>query len=246
MKKIKDSVDLKELENFGYKFDDTVFGGYIKRINNGNNTIAILINVNNPQYTKREIYINSTDWLHNLAFSIQSKVQEDFIKDLIDAELVEDIKPKIIFLDVDGVLNYYKFHLTNEKIVSVSEDCVENLKSLIQKTKAKVVLSSTWRFHKSRIDLLEKTIGIKFYDILPDDTVRDSEGNAIKDNNGYMQWLTRGQLIKNWLSLHDHSKYIILDDDSDGMEGMNLLQSNYMRGGFTSELLELAISMLEE
>lgn len=52
---------------------------------------------------------------------------------------------KVIFLDIDGVLNVYpqgfdeygsKFH----------PHFVENLKCLIEKTEAKILISSTWRF----------------------------------------------------------------------------------------------------
>lgn len=58
---------------------------------------------------------------------------------------------KVIFLDVDGVLNREN---TEGKF---EEECVEALKYIVNKTAAKVVLSSTWRFTvETRNELLAK------------------------------------------------------------------------------------------
>lgn len=52
---------------------------------------------------------------------------------------------KVIFLDIDGVLNTEKRLLNNNGELYVEKDKIELLKEIIDKTKAKVVLSSTWR-----------------------------------------------------------------------------------------------------
>ena len=52
---------------------------------------------------------------------------------------------KVIFLDIDGVLNTYYTKETIEQYTFVSEDKILLLKELIDKTDAKIVLSSTWR-----------------------------------------------------------------------------------------------------
>jgi hypothetical protein len=52
---------------------------------------------------------------------------------------------KIIFLDIDGVLNDHKY---NKKAQSstLKKSCVKQLNRIIAKTGAKIVLSSAWRY----------------------------------------------------------------------------------------------------
>lgn len=55
--------------------------------------------------------------------------------------------PPIIFLDVDGVLNGYQFFRTRpDKLSDIDRVAVERLNTIIDKTGASVVLSSTWRY----------------------------------------------------------------------------------------------------
>lgn len=49
---------------------------------------------------------------------------------------------KIIFLDIDGVLNSDR---TLYEHVSLEDDLILNLKELVDKTGAKIILSSSWR-----------------------------------------------------------------------------------------------------
>ncbi|MBQ0050465.1 MAG: hypothetical protein KBT11_00200 [Treponema sp.] len=65
-------------------------------------------------------------------------------------------KPRVIFLDIDGVLNYEKWRKNQTKyfekggfksnIEPVDERKVKLISKIIRKTGAKVVLSSSWRF----------------------------------------------------------------------------------------------------
>lgn len=58
---------------------------------------------------------------------------------------VKKIKMKIIFLDIDGVLNVFgKSHDQYGK--TFHKHFENNLKYIIEQTNAKIVLSSTWRF----------------------------------------------------------------------------------------------------
>ena len=52
---------------------------------------------------------------------------------------------KIIFLDIDGVLNSIRTRETFEDFVFVDDDKILLLKDIIAKTDAKIVLSSSWR-----------------------------------------------------------------------------------------------------
>ena len=52
---------------------------------------------------------------------------------------------KVIFLDIDGVLNYSGCKEKIGGIFFVNDERIKILKEIIDKTNAKIVLSSTWR-----------------------------------------------------------------------------------------------------
>lgn len=120
---------------------------------------------------------------------------------------------KIIFLDVDGVLNSWG---TEERAPSgcvfVDTYLVRNLARVLEETDAKVVLSSTWRYEWGNIDQTcsadflalrdECRInGIEFFDKTP------AIGNGAD----------RDAEIKAWLAANSHleiEKYIAIDDET--------------------------------
>ena len=55
---------------------------------------------------------------------------------------------KVIFLDVDGVLNSQQLFEKSEdaQLISVDEENIKNLKKIVDATGAKIVLSSSWRY----------------------------------------------------------------------------------------------------
>ena len=79
----------------------------------------------------------------------------DYISDLTGFchkgfELVNDSsdKVKVIFLDVDGVLNNNRTVRTTKNLYTfVGKRHIRNLKHIINATGAKVVLSSDWRYN---------------------------------------------------------------------------------------------------
>lgn len=53
---------------------------------------------------------------------------------------------KYIFLDIDGVLN--SEHTWDDNITdSISDQYLENLRHIVEKTDAKIILSSSWRIY---------------------------------------------------------------------------------------------------
>lgn len=163
---------------------------------------------------------------------------------------------KVIFLDIDGVLNGYskwtyrvfrfadKIHLRHwlvrhYDIFGVRTYKVWLLKRIIEKTDAKIVLSSSWRgqwdtpYEKCgpRMKTLKrkfKRFGIRVYGATP----RSDDGN-------------RGSEIREWLSLHDKlcktygdisggmieevNRFVVLDDerfDLVGFIGKELVQTS--------------------
>lgn len=107
-------------------------------------------------------------------------------------------KYRILFLDVDGVLNSYK---TGGRY-ALKRNCLRRLQKIIDKTQCKIVLSSTWRMDEYALKRLRRVLSyrnIKIFDTTP------------------VLGKHRGLEIAEWLDTHkdEISKYAILDDDSD-------------------------------
>lgn len=116
---------------------------------------------------------------------------------------------KIIFLDIDGVLapyrrsneyNYCCGHFINEPygILRFDTECVNNLNSLIVRSGAKIVVSSSWRCsvpieYMSRMLEEQEVIG-EFLDYTP----YSEHGRADE--------------INKWLSDKDVTNFAIIDD----------------------------------
>ena len=113
---------------------------------------------------------------------------------------------KVIFLDIDGVLNLY-CESRDEYGCCFHRHLVENLKRLIDETGAKIVISSTWRFSGLLImkEMWEKRG-------LPGEVVGITP-NFMKH---YGTTLCRGKEIDSYLEENkDITSYVILDDDTD-------------------------------
>ena len=121
----------------------------------------------------------------------------------------------IIFLDIDGVLRTHKSDLNWSKELNVplfrgtnrlfSKEAVDNLNEVIFLTKAKIVVTSSWRIKLSLEEL--KTI---FKD-------RGVIGEVIdKTSIEYLEKPFpighRGLEIRAWLYRNTYSKYVVIDD----------------------------------
>jgi HAD domain in Swiss Army Knife RNA repair proteins len=115
---------------------------------------------------------------------------------------------KVLFLDVDGVLNSADwFHKLDPKVKGAIHEldpkAVKRVQHVLEVTGAVIVLSSTWR----KIPNLTAAIGLPIYDVTP---VHDS---------GH-----RGTEIRMWLNAHpDIETFAIIDDDADAGDGHNAL-----------------------
>lgn len=123
---------------------------------------------------------------------------------------------KIVFLDVDGVLNSQRvadrigwgghFNESEEAThenVKWGQSLVDNLKEIVQKTGAQIVMSSTWRKFFS-IEKFKEMFAVYNFNDAP---VID------KTPGGYR---SRGMEIDEWLADNPHVKqYVILDDYDD-------------------------------
>jgi hypothetical protein len=125
---------------------------------------------------------------------------------------------KIVFLDIDGVLNTRHTQNPRNLPYIVDKTLVRRLKRLLARTKAKVVLSSTWRYDPAGL-FSARRHGIPFIGCTPD-----------------LPHRARGKEIYAWLEKHPRvTRYAILDDDDDGLDDMPLFQPSTATG-FTPEI----------
>jgi len=156
---------------------------------------------------------------------------------------------RIIFLDVDGVLNHHKTaHRVDPETADdgpgfrgMSPECVKNLQTLIEKSGALVVMSSTWRKEPYGLDNTERVArrqgfkGPRWIDITP--TLYQ----------GFRE-LERGHEIQAWLDEHlkkdEPSEFIIIDDDSDMVHLLpRLVQTDPYNGGLTEAKVAEALKL---
>ena len=148
---------------------------------------------------------------------------------------------KIIFLDFDGVISTY------EKGWRFDVEKIELLKEIVDKTDAKIVVTSSWKRGFTEVDNFIKS----FYDKprnkdLKKVTIFDWFAKSIydiTDNNG--SW--RGDEIQRWIDKHNEEieSYVILDDDSDFRDNQlfNFVQTDTYEG-ITSREVKLCIKIL--
>lgn len=146
---------------------------------------------------------------------------------------------KIIFLDVDGVLNSRSFakRMRDTEGVSVFREdildgrCLLLLKDIVDRTGAKIVVSSAWRriptSYRHLRDWLQQ-YGMDAYDKTP--YVGGERGNDITA----------------WFNRHPGDyRYVILDDDSDMAGHMDhLVQTSFYDRGLTRPLADKCIALL--
>lgn len=123
---------------------------------------------------------------------------------------------KIIFLDVDGVLNtYYTEAKTSNGATFVDDRKVHILKDIIDKTGAKIVLSSTWRIGWKHLELSMKDTWAAKDFIELRDKLREFEIDLYDKTPILDKFMRcRGEEIKMYLnnSKDDIEGYVIIDD----------------------------------
>lgn len=152
---------------------------------------------------------------------------------------------KVIFLDIDGVLNHeqhYKWLMETDeptpmqRVYPYSEfnpDSCRLLKEIIWDTGAQIVVSSTWRLDgENRLNSLFKHFGLpKIYSTTP------------------CLNTARGIEIGAWLAAHPEvTNYVILDDDEDmNVEQMSFfIKTNPYEDGLNEDVKERAIQILKK
>jgi hypothetical protein len=164
---------------------------------------------------------------------------------------------KIIFLDIDGVLNSMDYmnllHMSKHDAKMDKETmdeygqlfdprCVQWLEYIIAKTGAKIVISSTWRM--SGLQIMQE---LWKHRNLPGEVI-DVTGRGGVDpeiiERFYDPGADRGYEIQQWIEDHsDINSYVILDDDSDMCPGQHFVKCD-SKYGITREVANAAINYL--
>lgn len=151
---------------------------------------------------------------------------------------------KIIFLDIDGVLNSVRYDRARTATQgNIDETRLPILKKITDETGAQIVLSSSWRKHWDKaadfcddsgreINALFSKYGLTVYDKTP----------VLPDND-------RAEEVRLWLKEHnDTENFVILDDIQFGWGGDlqgHLVRTNSRIGfGLENEHVKKAIEIL--
>jgi hypothetical protein len=126
---------------------------------------------------------------------------------------------KVIFLDIDGVLNCQKTRNPRDYPYFVDKRLLVRLKKLLKRTRAKVVLSSTWRVDPIGL-FAAKHWGIPFFDVCPD-----------------LPKVPRCKEVLKWLAGHPEvTRYVVIDDEDDDLDGLPLFQPS-AKTGLTPQIM---------
>ena len=155
---------------------------------------------------------------------------------------------KVIFLDIDGVLNYTQWYVDDRNPGNLNGEegdldplCVNRIINICNKTGAKVVISSDWRISWYGTQLRLGRMGL--------------DENYILDKTPERIWInipgfdhSRGAEIDDWLSSHPEcDNYVIIDDRTDFKDNQmgNFIHIN-PKIGLTDENMNQAIAILNK
>ena len=154
---------------------------------------------------------------------------------------------RVVFLDIDGVLNEEKSRSRCCGYKGIDDKKVENLAKIVEETGAKIVLISTWKDDWRKTDKVHQGMMANYLDrkLKKQGLVVLDKTKSI-DKNGF--YFSRGEGILQYLADNQVEKYVILDDyqfdyDSCGLTDYYIKTDAY-NGGLTEELANRAIENL--
>ena len=149
---------------------------------------------------------------------------------------------KVIFCDIDGVLNTIDtfkkrkdiYNSTGVIIPRIDLYRMEFLKEIVDKTDAKIVLTSTWR--KNENDLKELKEVFYLYDLEIYD-ITGIDKNGIRTNE-----------IIEWLNKNEVDSFVIIDDETIDLVGLEkyIVKTRFdgLATGLLSEHISICIDKL--
>ena len=168
---------------------------------------------------------------------------------------------KLIFLDIDGVLNRHEYN-SLAKSSPIFSEIMGRLNKITDSTGAQVVISSAWRYmiHGKAMTLLGfqymlQTHGAHFtlagYIKKDEDCVHCGTMNS----PGTLKCIKcikcgkesqRGELISDWIKLNNHiDKYVVIDDLDLGISGLHPFVKTNGKIGLQEKDVNKAIRILK-
>jgi hypothetical protein len=133
---------------------------------------------------------------------------------------------RVIFLDIDGVLNCAKTPNPRKLPYIVDALLLGRLNNILSLTGAEVVLSSTWRYDPAGL-FSARHWGIPFIDVIPD-----------------MPERPRRDEILAWLKARsDVERYAVVDDEDDELDDLPLFQPS-ADVGLSDEIVQGVVAYL--
>lgn len=144
---------------------------------------------------------------------------------------------KYIFLDVDGVLN--SEHTLDQQSASPSnasiicDQYLENLRNIVEKTDAKLVLSSSWRvYFGSTIDYPKHSYGVQLVQELSKHNLKLHAATPFVKGKFSNE---RGLEIKTYIDQHNITNYVVIDDEEFSDFKTHLDMSRFIQTTFGNE-----------
>ena len=159
---------------------------------------------------------------------------------------------KLLFLDIDGVLNVHDFNKESMSGV-IHRDKVERVNEILRRTDARVVLSSAWRYfvHRDEMDLtgldwLLRSHGL-IHGRLDGITRKDRLNFAYcgDPSKWYIDGNERSDQVLEYLEPRSVESYVVIDDLDLGFSKreMNFIHTDGLVG-ITDEHVQKAIEIL--
>ena len=156
---------------------------------------------------------------------------------------------KVIFLDIDGVLNTPSSESRCGEYIGIDDEKVEKLKKIVKKTKAEIVLISTWKKYWRKEEKLKP---LQDYSANYLDEKLAKQGlkaiDKTKDKAGG-RYLSRGEGILEYVWRNNVENYIILNDcqfDYDGCDLSDKLIKTNQTEGLTDISIYKACEILQK
>jgi len=163
---------------------------------------------------------------------------------------------KIIFLDIDGVLNGHQYAKKDQVssrtgklqaptgIFGIVPSRVALLNQIVERTGAKVVVSSTWRRMPMPVIALQAWLDVAGFrgQVIATTPILDGEGRG-REIDWWIVRLNRTAKVYG-PPVERCESFVILDDDSDMVPHMDRLVQTEMYFGLKPEHVERAVALL--
>lgn len=166
---------------------------------------------------------------------------------------------KVIFLDIDGVLNMYGAScrtFMKDYGQHIEPHLVQRLNYIVEQTKCKIVISSSWRSDMQDLEKQLKEQGFKYWTEVVGKTTKPHfiAGNKKPpyDLKNDYKYNDRGEQINKWLEDTNFAikNYVVIDDEISDIDphipNTLIIQTDYNEGMLHKDTIEVIKKLNEE